>query len=152
MAKAEMSYLTAAIIVLIAVVVVYGAVFSHNMEGFLVFLDDLVHVMLPLAEHLLELIGGVVIFFGSAITFIWFMKSKLKNPYQPSRVIPHFARYLTLSLEFFIGAEIIKTAIAKTWDEFLLLILVIMGRGVLGIILHYEAKWSEAEAQSPHLE
>jgi hypothetical membrane protein len=49
--------------------------------------------------------------------------------------------YLTLSLEFFIGAEIIKTVVTRTYEEFSLLILVIISRGLFSLILYLERRW-----------
>jgi hypothetical protein len=58
------------------------------MNEFLTLLEELILAFLAYAELFLKLLGDVVIAFGSTITFVWFMQAKLKNPYQPSGVIP----------------------------------------------------------------
>jgi uncharacterized membrane protein len=51
------------------------------------------------------------------------------------------ARYLTISLEIFIGAEIIKSVVARSIDEFILLIFTIGIRGLVAGILYLERRW-----------
>src|SRR5665647_2977743 len=70
---------------------------------------DAIYVILTLAADALYLFGGGVITFGAILVIIRFVQSKLKNPYQPSSSTRYLSGYLTLSLNFFIGAEIIRT-------------------------------------------
>jgi uncharacterized membrane protein len=51
-------------------------------------------------------------------------------------------------LELFIGAEIIKTVVVRTYEEFLLLILVIFSRGLFSLILYLERRWHGSEAET----
>jgi hypothetical protein len=44
-------------------------------------------------------------------------------------------------LEIFIGAEIIRTVVVRTPEEFALLILVIVSRGLFSLILYLERRW-----------
>jgi len=145
MTKYEVSSLTVVLIALIVVAAFLGGIYTVGMAGVLTFLDHSIESMFPLVAHMLELIGVGVIAFGSAVIAIWFVKAKLKDPFRPSGVAPFLARYLTLGLEFLIGAEIIKTSILRTWEEFSLLLLVIVSRGVLGFINHLEGKWGRLE-------
>jgi uncharacterized membrane protein len=50
-----------------------------------------------------------------------------------------------LGLAFFIGAEIVKTVVVRTQEEFLLLILTIVSRGLFSLILYLERRWHGAE-------
>jgi hypothetical protein len=68
------------------------------------------------------------------------VKSKIKAPFQPFAGLPR-ARYLTVSLEIFIGAEVIKTVIARSYEEFILLIFTISIRGLVAGILYLERRW-----------
>jgi uncharacterized membrane protein len=65
----------------------------------------------------------------------------LKDPYKPSCVTRYLSGYLSLSLEFFIGAEIIKTVVTRKPEEFELLLLVIFSRGLFSLILYLERRW-----------
>ncbi len=102
---------------------------------------DAIYVILTLAADALYLFGGGVITFGAILVIIRFVQSKLKDPYQPSSSTHYLSGYLTLSLNFFIGAEIIRTVAIRTIPEFELLILVIFSRGLFSLILYLERRW-----------
>jgi uncharacterized membrane protein len=102
---------------------------------------DAIYVVLTIAADALYLIGGGVIAFGAILVTIRFIKYKLKDPYQPSSSTRYLSGYLTLSLNFFIGAEIIRTVATRTIPEFELLILVIFSRGLFSLILYLERRW-----------
>jgi uncharacterized membrane protein len=109
---------------------------------------EVIYVLLTIATDILYILGGVVITFGAALVAYRFIQSKMKNPYKPSSVSRFLSGYLTLSLEFFIGAEIIKTVVVRTYEEFLLLILVIFSRGLFSLILYLERRWHGSEAET----
>jgi uncharacterized membrane protein len=102
---------------------------------------EIIYILLTIATNVLYILGGGVIAFGAALLTIRFIQCKLKDPYQPSCVSRYLSGYLTLSLELFIGAEIIKTVVVRTYDEFLVLILVILSRGLFSLILYLERRW-----------
>jgi uncharacterized membrane protein len=99
-----------------------------------------VYVILTLATDVLYLFGGGVIAFGASLIMIRFLQRKLKDPYQPSLSTRYLAGYLTLGLEIFIGAEIIRTVVVGA-SEIELLILVIASRGLFSLILYLERRW-----------
>ena len=101
---------------------------------------ELVYVTLTLATDVLYLFGGGVIAFGASLVMIRFLQRKLKDPYQPSLSTRYLAGYLTLGLEIFIGAEIIRTVVVGA-SEIELLILVIASRGLFSLILYLERRW-----------
>jgi len=102
---------------------------------------EIIFVLLTIATDALYIVGGGVVTFGAALLTVRFLQCKLKDPYQPSCVSRFLSGYLTLSLEFFIGAEIIKTVVVRTYEEFLVLILVILSRGLFSLILYLERRW-----------
>ena len=102
---------------------------------------EAIYILLTIATDILYVLGGAVVAFGAVLLIIRFVQSKLKDPYKPSGVSRYLAGYLTLSLEFFIGAEIIKTVVVRTYEEFLVLILVILSRGLFSLILYLERRW-----------
>jgi uncharacterized membrane protein len=102
---------------------------------------DAIYVVLTMAADALYLFGGGVIAFGAILVTIRFIQYKLKDPYQPSFSTRYLSGYLTLSLNFFIGAEIIRTVATRTIPEFELLILVIFSRGLFSLILYLERRW-----------
>ena len=142
--KDRISSLTVTLMVVIAVLAVLGAVFSSRSGEFLPVIYDVIYTLLTLATDILYLLGGGLVFFGAILVTIRFIQSKLKDPYKPSGVTRMLSGYLTMSLEFFIGAEIIKTTVTRTYEEFSLLILIIISRGLFSLILYLERRWHGA--------
>ena len=148
------SSLTVAIILIIAIGAVIGAVATLLNPNFIYNLlpggtsytvggriYDVIYTVLTLAADLLYIFGGGVIAFGAVLVIVRFLNLKLKDPYQPSLSTRYLAGYLTLGLEIFIGAEIIRTVVVRTPDEFELLVLVIASRGLFSLILYLERRW-----------
>ena len=160
MKKNGLSTLTLTLLVAIAGLAILGAFFraistdfgglflppTLSQPGGIVY--EVIATLLTVATDVLYLLGGGIVFFGAMLTTVRFIKIKLKNPYKPSRVTRFLSGYLTLSLEFFIGAEIIKTVVVRTYEEFLLLILVIFSRGLFSLILYLERRWHGSDAET----
>lgn len=133
--------LTITLLVAVVGLAIVAAVFSPFSEEFIPGIEKIIDTMLNIAANIIYLIGGGVVLFGAALVAIRFIQCKLKDPYKPSCVTRFLSGYLTLSLEFFIGAEIIKTVVTRTTEEFSLLILVIISRGLFSLILYLERRW-----------
>lgn len=102
---------------------------------------DAIYVVLTLATDVLYLFGGGVLVYGALLVTVRFIQIKLGDPYKPTYSTRYLSSYLTLSLNFFIGAEIIRTVAVRTYEEFILLILVIFSRGLFSLILYLERRW-----------
>jgi uncharacterized membrane protein len=133
--------LTMTLIVVIAILAVLGAIFTPLSNEFIPGMESVIDTLLNVATNVLYLIGGGVIVFGAVLVMIRFLQCKLKDPYKPSCVTRYLSGYLTLSLELFIGAEIVKTVVARNTEEFELLLLVIFSRGLFSLILYLERRW-----------
>lgn len=137
----RMDPLTITLIAVIAVLAVLGAILTPISDAFLPGMESIIDTLLNVATNIIYLIGGGVITFGAVLVIIRFLQCKLKNPYKPSCVTRFLSGYLTLGLEFFIGAEIVKTVVARDPAEFELLLLVIFSRGLFSLILYLERRW-----------
>jgi uncharacterized membrane protein len=137
----RMDPLTVTLIVVIAILALLGAVLTPLSEEFIPGMEAVIDTLLNIATNVIYLIGGGVIIFGAVLVTIRFLQCKLRDPYKPSCVTRFLSGYLTLSLEFFIGAEIIKTVVTRSYEEFSLLILVIFSRGLFSLILYLERRW-----------
>ncbi len=142
--KSGINPLTITLLLVIAVLAILGAVFSSRSADFLTPIDNVILTLLTIATDVLYLLGGGLVFFGAILVTVRFIRTKLKDPYQPSGVTRFLSGYLTLSLEFFIGAEIIKTTTTRTFEEFSVLILIIVSRGLFSLILYLERRWHGA--------
>jgi uncharacterized membrane protein len=150
--KQGINILALTIIAIIVVAAILGAFLSLLSPDFISQLSggnyvsggaiyDAIYVVLTIAADALYLFGGSVITFGAILVTVRFIQYKLKDPYQPSNSTRYLSGYLTLSLNFFIGAEIIRTVATRTIPEFELLILVIFSRGLFSLILYLERRW-----------
>lgn len=144
--------LSLAIVTAIVVVAIVGAAISLLYPPFISSLSgtsyvsggalyDAIYVILTLATDALYLIGAAVLVYGALLVTYRFIKYKLGDPYKPTHSTHYLSNYLTLSLNFFIGAEIIRTVAVRTYEEFALLILVIFSRGLFSLILYLERRW-----------
>ena len=104
------------------------------------YIYQVIYVDLSLVTDVLYLFGGGVIIFGALMVIIRFIQQKLKSPYQPTASTRYLSGYLNLSLNFFIGAEIVRTVVVGI-EEINLLLLVIASRGLFSLILYLERRW-----------
>jgi uncharacterized membrane protein len=140
--------LTLTLIVVIATLAIIGAILTPIFTPIteeLPYWQAVIDTLLNTATYVIYLIGGGVITFGAVLVVIRFLRCKLRDPYKPSCATRYLSGYLTLSLEFFIGAEIIKTVVTRSYEEFSLLILVIFSRGLFSLILYLERRWHGSE-------
>jgi uncharacterized membrane protein len=140
----KISNLTISLLIVIGVLAAVGVIFTPVSESFTPVIKEIVDTLLNVATDILYLLGGGLIFFGAILVIIRFLQIKLKEPYKPSGVTRHLSGYLTLSLEFFIGAELIKTTTTRSFDEIAVLILIILSRGLFSLILYLERRWHGA--------
>jgi len=139
--KKSLNPLTISLIIIIGVLAALGLVLTSFSEDYFSVLNSIVDTLLNGATNLLYLIGAGMLILGALLTTVRFLQCKLRDPFQPSCVSRYLSGYLTLSLEFFIGAEILKTVVTRSYEEFSLLILVIFSRGLFSLILYLERRW-----------
>ncbi|MCW4003378.1 MAG: DUF1622 domain-containing protein [Candidatus Bathyarchaeota archaeon] len=143
-AKKSSSRLTIELILVVVVCAIFGVLITPFSKLFIPSLESVIDTLLTITTDLIYLVGGGILLFGVLVVTIRFIQCKLQDPYKPSCVTRFLSGYLTLALEFFIGAEIIKTVVVRTYEEFTLLILVIISRGLFSLILYLERRWHGA--------
>lgn len=101
-------------------------------------LEYIEETLSPIVVHSLELIGILIIIYGSIKALTIFFKDgmDLSN----SLVKITLGEALSLSLEFKLGAEIIKTVIVRDLNELIILGFVVVLRIVLTLLIHWEVK------------
>lgn len=101
----------------------------------------------------LEITGALVIGIGVVIAGYYFFRSlgevRISN-YNRIRLV--LARYLALALEFQLGADIISTAVAPTWDQIGKLAAIACIRTALNYFLTKEMKREQEEPNDSRLE
>jgi uncharacterized membrane protein len=150
--KPRLSRLSATLIIVIAILAVVGTVlsafFNASASNFLATVDNVTVTLLTMVTYALSLFGGAVMLFGAVLIMIRFAQTKLRDSNKPSGVTKHLSGYLTLSLELFIGAEIVKATITRTFTDFSVLILIILSRGLFSLILYLERRWHGSETET----
>lgn len=94
--------------------------------------EALLHTGITLIVHLLELMGVSVILFGAVRDFVWYFTGRAVN------IRLDLARSLALGLEFKLGGEILRTVIARDLREIATVGAIIVLRGALSFLIHWE--------------
>ena len=111
------------------------------------FLEKAVSALISFLVPIFELIGIFVITVTTLSAFVIYVrglihKEKGNDPRTPHRedIKFHLASGLALSLEFKMAAEILKTVLVQDMNELIVLGAVILLRGLLSILIHFEMK------------
>jgi uncharacterized membrane protein len=136
----NISALGLAIVTFLFASAIFVAIYGSIQTNFITEEENIITVVLTTAINILYVIGAGLIMLGSILVTSRYVKSKVRSPFRPFSGLPR-ATYLTVSLEIFIGAEVIKTVIARSYEEFFLLMLTIGIRGLVAAILYLERRW-----------
>ena len=101
-------------------------------------MEHIVEFVTPLAIHILESMGIIIIAIGAIKAFYKFILGMITNNKFPIKL--ELAQALTLALEFKMGAEILKTVIVRSLDEMYILAAIIILRAILAFVIHWEMK------------
>ena len=82
---------------------------------------------------ILELFGVIVLLFTAVKCFIKWMK-------KDTGLRLALAQGIALSLEFKMGSEVLRTVVVRDWEELGILGAVILLRGLLTFLIHWEIK------------
>lgn len=104
--------------------------------------ESLLHTVIALLVHLLEIMGVIVILFGAVRDFIWYFSGREVN------IRLDLARSLALGLEFKLGGEILRTVIARDLLEIATVGAIIVLRGALSFLIHWEIEHIEGDEQA----
>ena len=97
--------------------------------------------VIPYITGSLETVGVFIIVLASIKTFYQFVKGGFN--FDDEEIKMELAKALALSLEFKLAAEILKTVIVRTLDEFIILSAVVILRVILTFVIHWEIKSSQ---------
>ena len=99
--------------------------------------ESLLHTGIALLVHLLEIMGVIVILFGAVRDFVRYFTGRAVN------IRLDLARSLALGLEFKLGGEILRTVIARDLLEIATVGAIIILRGALSFLIHWEIEHIE---------
>lgn len=105
------------------------------------------HIFLPILEsmtnYLVELCTIILEFFGVIILIFTSLKCFLKWIRHDTKVRLDLAQGIAISLEFKMGSEVLRTVIVREWKELGILGVIIILRGFLTLLIHWEIKNEE---------
>lgn len=97
--------------------------------------------IIPYITGSLEAIGVIIITLASVRAIISIIKSRFD--FGDENIKLELANALALSLEFKLAAEILKTVVVRTLNEFLILAAITFLRIIISFVLHWEVKARE---------
>lgn len=101
-------------------------------------MHSLLEMIVPPISGVLELIGVAIIVLGSVRALIAFIGARFN--FGDEEVKLELAQSLALSLEFKLGAEILKSVIIRNLNEFALLFAIVLLRVIMTFVIHWEIK------------
>lgn len=99
-------------------------------------MEHMIHTLLPEIIYIIEIIGIIIIFFGSVKTFILSVVFSFTKQNYPIK--QELASALALGLEYKMGAEILKTVLIRDMQEIWILGAIIILRAMLSLLIHFE--------------
>ncbi len=108
------------------------------MDTIVTFLEDIVKYTAEIGIRLVELAGIMVLLITAVQGVIQYFR-------HDSSVRLKLAEGIALALEFKLGGEVLRTVLARDWNELAILGAVIALRGALTMLLHWEIKNEKRE-------
>ena len=109
------------------------------MDTIVTFLEDIVKYTAEIGIRLVELAGIMVLLITAVQGVIQYFR-------HDSSVRLKLAEGIALALEFKLGGEVLRTVLARDWNELAILGAVIALRGALTLLLHWEIKNEKRES------
>lgn len=108
------------------------------------YIEHFLELIIPSITAILELIGILIIIFSSSKAIIDLIKNRLD--FSKDEIKIKLAKALAFSLEFKLAAEIIKTVIVHSIEEFLVLSSVVILRVILTFVIEWEIKSAKSNS------
>ncbi len=121
-----------------------------TVQEFITGYEELIKNIALIVTATLELIGIIVIVFGTIRSVVFFFCDIWKKQHHNIRI--GLGNSLALALEFKMGAEIIKTVVVREMQELAILGVIIVLRAVLAVLIHWEIKTERKEEHDLLLE
>lgn len=109
------------------------------MTAMVVMLDDILTYVVEISTILMEMAGICVLVATAVKCFIDWVKRSEKN------IRLELGEGIALALEFKMGGEVLRTVIVREWRELGILGAIILLRGALTFLIHWEIRNEKAE-------
>ena len=101
-------------------------------------IEEIFKQIIQYSTILMELAGMLIVLATGAKCFYGVLKKR-------EGVRTELAEGISLALLFKMGGEVLRTVIVRTWDELFILGAIVVIRGALTFLLHWEVKNEKAE-------
>ena len=101
-------------------------------------LERLIELILPSIIAFLDLIGIFIIAFGALKAFYYYLHHIIRKNRHNFKYM--LLQDMAIGLEFKMAAEILKTVLIRSLDELVILGAVILLRGLMSFMIHFEMK------------
>ena len=106
------------------------------MDAIVHFLEQVVHFAAEIGITLIELAGIAILLITATKGIIGYFK-------KDEHLRLNLAEGIALALEFKLGGEVLRTVIVREWTELLILGAIIVLRGALTLLIHWEISVEE---------
>ena len=106
------------------------------MSSWIGVMEDLMYEVATLCTTLMELFGICVLVYTAVRCFIRWIK-------RDTEIRLTLAQGIALALEFKLGGEVLRTVVVREWAELGILGAIIVLRGLLTFLIHWEIKNEE---------
>ena len=114
------------------------------MEIFLETIEHFLRYTVEICTILMEFFGVIVLVFTAIKCFIGWIK-------HDSNLRLNLAQGIAIALEFKMGGEVLRTVVVREWTELGILGAVILLRGLLTFLIHWEIKNEEEALEKEHV-
>lgn len=112
-------------------------------------LDDGIRAILSYLVPLVESFGVLVIMMGALRTITRYLRSSLgRTTHRITSLRNQLGQSMVMGLEFLVAADILRTALAPTWNDMLLLASLVGLRTILNYFMERELKALDADILS----
>jgi uncharacterized membrane protein len=113
--------------------------------------EEWLHGVVSLLVRLVEAAAAIVIFSGAAVGFVLFVLAAVRGQRTRSfeRIRLTLGRFLALGLEFQLGSDLLRTAVAPSWQQIGQLAAVAAIRTALNYFLGKEIREEQRREQLP---
>lgn len=105
------------------------------------FMETAVHYV----AYTLEFVSIIIVAYSAVTTLIKYLMSKFEFTNKQAKI--EFSRALEMALAYMLGAEILKSLIAHSKEQLIILAALVLLRAAIALIIHFET-----EADAKHCE
>lgn len=114
------------------------------MVGIISMLDEVLFDVVQICTIVMELFGVCVLVYTACKSFLHWIKRDECN------IRLDLAQGIALALEFKMGGEVLRTVVVREWAELGILGAIILLRGLLTFLIHWEIKNEQKELEKHH--